>query len=806
MTDSINNTTFPNRPKNSLMQPKHANQEKKSLKPHSWPELLGLFLIAAIAIFVIVSIERIAIDIGTFESNSGARTTLQLERLQLRLESVQKILQLGLISQTDSTLLLAHHETKTIQEQLDRLLPLEVSESGDGTKSIENLRQYVSSELILIESLFRTGASGFTPNSAPVLRLIVRKINSMIDKTQNTIRNTALSQSANIQVHNKLLKEFSDYSTLFLTIFGLFAAGLLALALYQRQLFSDQLNANQRVDEQTRKLWDTVEGFSSACAIFDAMGQLQTCNSEFQKLLPANTMITEELKSSDILDLLRNKPETEKTCGRYPRLDTITLTNIEKTHELFDHQDRSLLIYERPTQEGGTMCTYQDISYIHRAESRLKFLDNHDKLTQLPNRNRFLEDLAKSILQTRENEEELAVVIFDIHNFKEINDTYGHTMGDRVLQAIASTIQKNTTPMLYTARIGGDEFGSMIPYFDSREVVEGQIDQILIKLRNGFTLDNINIPIQASTGIAYFPEHGTSVNELVNSADAASMHARSSSSNLPGVYNNKLKQRTERRRLMERHLHHALDKEELRVQYQPQIDVRSGLTTGMEALLRWNNSAMGEISPAEFIPLAEDNGLIMDLGDWVLKRTIADYQQLARYGMSPGTLSINLSRRQFNSNNIASTIETAIEKAGLTPQQLTLEITETAIMDDASRTTHILHELKEMGVGLSIDDFGVGYSSFAALLEFPIDEIKIDRLFVNDVVDVSSSQEIIRAIIDVAHALKAEVVAEGIENRKQFEMIKYLGCHRAQGFFLCEPVEATTFPDVCLGGRSIPNV
>ncbi len=778
---------------------------KPTPKPHSWPELIGLVLIAGIAIFVIISIEKIAVDLDSYGQNSNAQNTIQLERLQLRLESVRKIMQLGTINAEENTLMVAHHEVKTILAQLDELLPAEFlkAQALVIANPLSNLKELIQTELSQVESLLRTGSKGFTPSSAPVLRLILQKIDGLLDSTQIAVKNAARLQSANAEVQSKLLKDFSEYSTLFLTIFGLFAAGLLGLALYQRQLFSSQLNANQLVDVQTRKLHDTIEGFSSACAMFDEQRKLQTYNSQFRQLLPEITQLsTSTLTADSVLLTLRNGDTSDSFMPALPQY--IPMRQCEKNHELHDYKNRNLLISERPTQDGGIICTYRDVTYIHHTESRLKYLDNHDKLTQLPNRNRFLEDLSNAITAAN-GSSKIAVVIFDIHNFREINDTYGHSVGDKVLQLIAGTIHKGFKPGEYAARIGGDEFASLICNITDRKPVELQSTEILEKLRCGFSIDNLDIPMRVSVGVAYYPNHGKTVTGLINNADAASMYAKKNALLKPTIYNNKLKHKTERRRLIEREMHRAIESDELRVQYQPQIDVRSGLTTGMEALIRWNNTKLGEISPAEFIPLAEDNGLIMELGEWVLKHSISDYQQVARYGMSPGVLSINLSRRQFKSRNIAHTLETAIAKAGMTPQQLTMEITETAIMDDTSRTAQILNELKEMGVGLSIDDFGVGYSSFAALREFPIDEVKIDRLFITDVVTDTSSQEIIRAIIDVAHALNAEVVAEGIENRKQFEMIKHLGCHRAQGYFLCEPVEATTFPDVCLGGKTIPS-
>jgi diguanylate cyclase (GGDEF)-like protein len=773
-------------------------------KTHSWPELVGLILIAGIAFFVIFSIEKIAADLSSYEQGQTSQTPIQLERFQLRLESVQKIMQLSLIDTESSALKIAHQEVSSIQQQLSSLLPQQTPNNP-----LEALFKQSSTELAQIESLLRTSFSLQNSSDsapAPVLRLISRKIDTLLDKTQVAIRTAVLNQSTNASAQSQLIKDFSEYSSLFLTIFGLFAAGLLGLALYQRQLFASQLNANKHADQQTQKLYDTIEGFPSACALFDSTNALQSCNGEFLKLLPKtinpdNTHLT----NNTILQLLKSGVvQSTHITENLSVENIITLKRTQKAHELIDVNGHNLLIDEHPTRDGGLMCIYRDISYIHTTENRLEYIDSHDKLTQLPNRNRFLEALDEALGTARIAGKEVAIAIYDIHNFREINDTYGHIVGDRVLQMIAKTLQQETTPDQYTARIGGDEFATFQENLNDHASVELHAQEILSKLRNGFTLDNNDIAIQASAGIAYYPSHGKTLNSLLNNADTARVFARKNTLTHAGIYNNKLKHNTERRRLIERELYRAIELDELRIQYQPQIDVSSGMTMGMEALIRWNNRKMGEVSPAEFIPYAEDNGLILELGEWVLKRAISDYQQLARYGMSPGILSINLSRRQFNSNNIASTLEEAIGKAGLTPQQLTLEITETAIMDDTQRTANILNELKEMGVSLSIDDFGVGYSSFAALREFPIDEVKIDRLFVKDVVSDTSSQEIIRAIIDVAHALNAEVVAEGIENRQQFEMVKKLGCHRAQGFFLCEPVEATTLPDVCLGGKSIP--
>jgi len=348
------------------------------------------------------------------------------------------------------------------------------------------------------------------------------------------------------------------------------------------------------------------------------------------------------------------------------------------------------------------------------------------------------------------------------------------------------------------ARTAGDEFAALIEFDQDRSSIERRVSTFLATLRCGVNVGALNLPVRACVGIAYAPHHGNTVTNLLKCADSACSHAKRRGHNSYMVYSSDQQRLAKRRHQLEVGLLQAVRKNELSLQYQPQIDVRSRMTCGMEALLRWKSGELGNVSPGEFIDVAEQTGIITRLGTWVLRQAIDDYQRLSQFGMSPATLSVNLSRKQFDSTTMISDIEQLLDKSGFDPSRLCLEITETALFNDSTQLRTMLNELTGLGMKLAIDDFGVGYSSLLELRDFPISEVKIDRAFVMDVTTNKNSQEIIRAIVNIADSIGAHVVAEGIETEEQFDMIADLGCDRAQGYYLCEPMGATTFPDVML--------
>lgn len=567
-----------------------------------------------------------------------------------------------------------------------------------------------------------------------------------------------------------------------------FATALIvASSILAAGLFWHRMRATPDSDRRAQSI---LESFPDAVALFNAKDQLTAINQKLLKLMP--------------LELQREAFADTTSSDLYAQLspDNIAIERARNNaRELADGPDstlsfevpsygrRALLVKERPMQNGGTTIT---VSGNYRAEDARSC----DPLTALPNRTQLVHELAQ---RCSHGNSEMALIIVDLRSFRQINDTYGREVGDELLKQTAICLQHCMPGDALIARTAGDEFAVLLNLNKGRPVIEKRVSRFLAKLRKGLAVNALNVPTRASVGIAYAPEHGNTASSLMKSADSACAHAKRRSNNTVVVYNSRQQRVAKRRHQLEVGLQQAITKNELTLQYQPQIDIASKMTCGMEALLRWNSQEFGRVSPADFIPIAEQTGIITQLGSWVLNQAIKDYQRLARYGMSPATLSVNLSRKQFDNGRIVHEVAQVLEKTRFDPSKLCLEITETALFNDSTRLRNILRELTELGAVLAIDDFGVGYSSLLELRDFPISEVKIDRAFIMDIASNNNSQDIVQAVVDIARSIGADVVAEGIETQAQFDTVAALGCDRAQGYYLCEPMAATTFPDVVLG-------
>lgn len=550
-------------------------------------------------------------------------------------------------------------------------------------------------------------------------------------------------------------------------------------------------NANEKPSDQL------IEGVTDGFAVFDKHRRVSAHNKRLEKLLPqdqqlpvsgatARTLYTQLCDdSTQVLHKLDN------WLANLPGDRTSSI-------ELPDRSNRQLLIRERPVENGVVAATVRDVSEQRLTQQQLVYANDYDLLTGLPNRALFMSHLRDLV---RKPNAKFALMICDLRDFRQVNDSYGQQFGDRLLVETGQRLQAAMPEQAIVARLAGDEFAVLVDEADDHQQLERRAQDFLEAMGAGLAVGARTLPIRASMGISYSPQDGTTVGELKSAADSACARAKSVGKNSIASYSRRWQQVADRGHQLDIGLGKALANNEFQLQYQPQIDIKTNLTCGMEALLRWDSQSLGSVSPAEFIPRAERSDLIVEIGEWVLVQSIADYKNLARFGMSPATLSINISRRQFDNDELIGNIKRIIESSDIDPSLITLEITETAILDDRDRAAKLLGSLHDLGVSLSIDDFGVGYSSFLELRDFPIDEVKIDRTFVSDLSTCEQSRQIIKATVAVAASIGAEVVAEGIETRQQFEMVKALGCHRAQGYFLCEPMSATTFPDVCLGGN-----
>lgn len=532
-----------------------------------------------------------------------------------------------------------------------------------------------------------------------------------------------------------------------------------------------------------------LDALPDAVAIFNPKGQLTAVNRKLRGFLPMEMpeLALDQITSSDLYSQLSpDNLAIERARNQARQIKDDPDSTI--SFEVPSFGSRSLLVKERATEDGGTAISvygaYKPVTTRHS-----------DPLTALPNRTRLLNELANRCSKTKE---ELALIIVDLRSFRQINDTYGRTTGDELLKQTGICLQHCMPQDALIARTAGDEFAVLLEFNQSRAQIERRVSRFLARLRHGLNVDTINVPVRASVGIAFAPEHGNTVSLLLKCADSACANAKQLGNNTMVVYNSEQQLESKRRHQLEVALQQATSKGELSLQYQPQVDIASDMTCGMEALLRWNSPEFGQVSPIEFIEIAEQSGIIKPIGAWVLHQAIADYQRLARFGMSPPTLSVNLSRKQFEGGRVVRDVAKVLHKTRFDPACLCLEITETAIYGDSVKMKEMLNELTQIGVKLSIDDFGVGNATLLELRDFPIKEVKIDRAFVMDVVTNARSQDIIHAIVDIADSIGADVVAEGIENQQQLDMVAALGCHRVQGYFLCAPMPATTFPDLVL--------
>jgi len=433
---------------------------------------------------------------------------------------------------------------------------------------------------------------------------------------------------------------------------------------------------------------------------------------------------------------------------------------------------------------------FSDISAMKESESKLDHLAHHDPLTGLPNRLLLNARMEHSLTRAHRNNSQLAVLFLDLDHFKNINDTLGHPIGDLLLQEVAHRLTGCVREEDTVTRLGGDEFTILLEDLQNSRFASDVAQKIIAVLADRFVLQRHEVFITCSIGISIFPSDGDNVTNLLKNADSALYRAKDQGRNNYQYYTEELTTRAMERLSMENNLRHALERNELVLHYQPQVDLYSGSIIGMEALLRWQHPEMGLIAPGSFIPLAEETGLIVPIGEWVLRTACARLQAWIDAGLPKVRMAVNLSSRQFNQKNLAEVVASALRDSGLDPNCLELELTESLIMEDAEAAIVVLNEIKALGVQFSIDDFGTGYSSLSYLKRFPIDRIKIDQSFVRNITTDPEDAAVSQAIISLSHSLNMKTVAEGVETIEQQEFLRSRQCDEIQGFYFSRPVPA----------------
>jgi len=564
-------------------------------------------------------------------------------------------------------------------------------------------------------------------------------------------------------------------------IHGLFVAGLAVAQLVSWRANQSARAATEASRERFRKAFENAP---VSMALVDPDGRLLQTNHEFRQ----RTGLSGELRFWDLApagerDALRASwppaPDAPEVEHRYIRADG-SVGWIVWRHSLIRGADG------RPDHY---ISQGVDITARKQAAERLDHQAHHDPLTGLPNRALFDRVLEEALERRRENGNRLAVLFCDIDDFKVINDSLGHSAGDELLVAVAERLSAVVRPDDTIARFGGDEFVMLLERVPSLADVRAVADRIAAEIQRPFVLEGRSRYLSASIGVAVADGSEVAAEDLLRDADAAMYQAKEHGKARLEFFDSSVRTRALERLELEAELRDALARGELSLVYQPEILLEDGALFGTEALLRWEHPAHGHVSPARFVPIAEQSGLIVPIGEWVLDEACRQAAHWREQGQDDLVMSVNLSPRQLSSPNLAASVADALADSGLPPSALCLEITESAIMENPEAAHRILQGLRALGVRLAIDDFGVGYSSLSHLKYLlPVDLIKIDKSFVDGLLDDGDSRAIVTAIVELAHALGVQAVAEGVETAEQADVLRTLGCHTAQGYHFSRPL------------------
>ena len=467
-----------------------------------------------------------------------------------------------------------------------------------------------------------------------------------------------------------------------------------------------------------------------------------------------------------------------------------------KVQELSD--GRTIAVMHEPMPQGGWVATHEDITQLRRIEQQMSHMSRHDALTDLPNRVLLRERIEEALERSAEGGLPLIVLLFDIDRFKEVNDTLGPSIGDALLQGVAQRLSRRLKRVEMIARVGGDEFVVLQLAEKPATAAAALAKKVQAALGTSFDVDDHQIVVTTTIGIAIGPSDGGNAGELLKNADLALNRAKSDGAGTIRFFERGMDQHMQARHRLERDLRSALHNGEFELYYQPQLNIERGEITGFEALLRWNHPERGLVGPADFIPLAEETGLIVPIGEWALRQACLDAVKWPK-GIK---VAVNLSAAQFRFGNVRQAVISALGGSHLLPQSLELEVTETVLLQDSDAVAVTLDKLREIGIGIALDDFGTGYSSLSYLSRFHFDKIKIAQLFIKELAEKSeSSLAILRSIVAIGASLGIATTAEGVETLEEFECVRREGCTEVQGYFISRPRPVGEVRDILAGNK-----
>jgi diguanylate cyclase (GGDEF)-like protein/PAS domain S-box-containing protein len=536
---------------------------------------------------------------------------------------------------------------------------------------------------------------------------------------------------------------------------------------------------------QQRVLLDTaLENMSQGLAMFDADGRLTLCNERYARMTGVPYAAVQGQSLLELFKLRKAAGDfSEDPQEVFARILADVRLGKSAMRVMHTLKGRSIRIIEEPMIGGGWVATLEDITAWREAQEKLAYLAHHDPLTSLPNRTKFREDLEQT-LRLVNRDGRVAVLCLDLDHFKEINDSLGHPIGDDLLKDVACRLRTSVRDGDTVARLGGDEFAIVQAGTDLQASESSSLAERLVEILGApYDIQGHQLNIGVSIGIAFAPNDGEDPDQLLKNADMALYRAKEDGRGTYRFFEPGMDARAQARRLLEIDLRAALTRDEFEVHYQPIHDLNKDQITAFEGLIRWKHPLRGMISPMDFIPLAEETGLITPLGDWILRKACMDAATWSR----EVRVAVNLSPVQFKNSNLVQSVISALAASGLAPERLELEITESVLLQDSEATLAALHKLRGFGVKISMDDFGTGYSSLSYLRSFPFDKIKIDRSFVHELATRDDSMAIVRAVTGLGKSLGISIVAEGVETNEQLGLLRTEGCTEVQGFLFSRP-------------------
>ena len=576
----------------------------------------------------------------------------------------------------------------------------------------------------------------------------------------------------------------------------------------ERAITEAQRQLNE-VDEMRRVI---VNNAPYAIFVLNTSGIIQAVNPAGERLVGYNAnelvgrsttqrffdpeQVTERAR---LLSLRLNQPLNELDVLTHLAQESPGLpSEWHMLHADGSHLVVEILVTELSNEFGhltGYLAMAHDVTHRREAEHQLQHMAQHDALTGLPNRNMLHEQLKSCQVLAERDHRPMALMLLDLDRFKKINDSLGHHIGDNVLIEVARRLKMGMRTSDIVARLGGDEFAILLPQISTTDDGEYVARKVIDLFKEPLRIGPHELRVSPSIGVALYPEHGTDAITLMRHADLAMYQAKNDGRNRYEVYRDTLQQSTPDTLVLENDLYKALERDELRLHYQPQFDCSTGLITGAEALLRWEHNGR-LVPPSDFIPLAEESGLIVEMGEWVLREACKRAQQWREQTGWPLRMSVNLSAVQLDQPDVDQVVSRALRDTGLPATALELEITESVVVRESLRAADVLNRLRSLGVSIAIDDFGVGYSSFAYLRELPVNRFKLDRSFLVNVPTSTGDSRLVAALIAMGHRLDVGIVAEGVETEAQAEFLRTHGCDEAQGYHLGRPIKLESFEEL----------